>query len=379
MKPIGGFFMKKFLVLLAVIALAATTAMAAADWNFYGSARMTTFYDSTDSDFNKEFKGVDESSTDLTWKLQGNSRVGAKVKNGNLFGRFELGIGHNTVYNRLLYAEYNFDAFKLTVGQAYTPLSDLSTSGQVWGGDVCLGGFGTLWESRQPQLKVSAAGFQFALVTPVKKGGLLAADPLYKEKNILPKIEVSYGQKLDMLYYRIFGGYQTSTLQYKDGDSTDDDTLNAYLVGANAGFSFDNFQLKVAGSWAVNQTNLGQALNGDYSDLPLRLGNAYYDEDGDLKDQTTIMLAAVAKAKFTDMIALEVGIGYRNDKAEDKLDGWDDDTITTMTYYANAPITLAKGVFIVPEVGYIDFGDNLATGEDRGSNLYYGAKWQINF
>ncbi|MGD1969877.1 MAG: hypothetical protein PVI32_12975, partial [Desulfobacterales bacterium] len=39
--------MKKIILLIAAIALIASPAMAV-DWNFYGSARMATFYDSRD-------------------------------------------------------------------------------------------------------------------------------------------------------------------------------------------------------------------------------------------------------------------------------------------------------------------------------------------
>lgn len=53
-----------------------------------------------------------------------------------------------------------------------------------------------------------------------------------------------------------------------------------------------------------------------------------------------------------------------------------------MTYYVQLPITLADGVFIVPEIGNYDFGDLKVTGAadtKLGSLLYYGFKTQINF
>ena len=43
-----------------------------------------------------------------------------------------------------------------------------------------------------------------------------------------------------------------------------------------------------------------------------------------------------------------------------------------------ALITLAPGVYLLPEVGYIDYMDDRA-GADQGYKWYAGAKWQIDF
>jgi len=73
--------MKKLLVgLFAVAMVIAFTAPAMAEWNFYGSARMTTFYEIEDNSANDD-------QASLTWDKQGNSRFGAKVKaNDNIAG-----------------------------------------------------------------------------------------------------------------------------------------------------------------------------------------------------------------------------------------------------------------------------------------------------
>jgi hypothetical protein len=50
-------------------------------------------------------------------------------------------------------------------------------------------------------------------------------------------------------------------------------------------------------------------------------------------------------------------------------------------------VTLAKGVYIIPEIGYRDFGTQdidkpfyiVAPDVDLGSLFYAGAKWQIDF
>jgi hypothetical protein len=77
--------MKKFTIIIAALALVcfAVPAMAV-DWNFYGNARMATYYVSNDQ--------ANSKTTDLKWDLQGNSRVGATIKAENISGRFEFGV-----------------------------------------------------------------------------------------------------------------------------------------------------------------------------------------------------------------------------------------------------------------------------------------------
>ncbi len=82
--------MKKFTILMAAIALVCFSVPAmAVDWNFYGNARMATFYTSIDE------KDTGDKSTDLRWELQGNSRVGANVKADHIKGQFELGLSRH--------------------------------------------------------------------------------------------------------------------------------------------------------------------------------------------------------------------------------------------------------------------------------------------
>ena len=73
--------------------------------------------------------------------------------------------------------------------------------------------------------------------------------------------------------------------------------------------------------------------------------------------------------KFTvnEMIALEAGYGYIKDEIDDTED-------EGQSYYIQAPITLAPGVTVTPEVGVVD-------GMDDGDNesMYFGAGWEIAF
>ena len=84
----------------------------------------------------------------------------------------------------------------------------------------------------------------------------------------------------------------------------------------------------------------------------------------------------VAALKFTDTLRFEAGGGIRVDQVNgapgfSQKDG-------SWVGYVQAMITLAPGVYLCPEVGYIDYMDTVA-GNDQGYKWYAGAKWQIDF
>ena len=55
-----------------------------------------------------------------------------------------------------------------------------------------------------------------------------------------------------------------------------------------------------------------------------------------------------------------------------------DEKVKEWEIYGQSVILLAPGVYIIPEIGYRDFGDDV-TDSDAGSAWYAGGKWQINF
>jgi hypothetical protein len=96
-------------------------------------------------------------------------------------------------------------------------------------------------------------------------------------------------------------------------------------------------------------------------------------EDGDIEDTDGFGYLLVGAFSPNDMLTFEAGWGATN-YDNDAFDDADD----TVAYYVQARIQLAKGVWLVPEVGKIDYKEDIE-GEDEGDVTYYGAKWQINF
>jgi hypothetical protein len=85
--------------------------------------------------------------------------------------------------------------------------------------------------------------------------------------------------------------------------------------------------------------------------------------------------------KPTESLTLEAGVGYVNSERDANAANVEQEQ-DFMEYYLQAVVALAKGVYIVPEIGYRDFGDLQVTGQrdrDLGDLFYAGAKWQIDF
>jgi hypothetical protein len=375
--------MKKIILAIAALALIASPAMAV-DWNFYGSARMATFYitngdnDSEVNPYNVEgSKSIGEDDDGVQWQLQGNSRLGANVKAENVSGRVELALtSQNThdgsVSTRLLYGDWDFGAAKLRVGKAYTPTSQF-ISGQVFAADLGLLGVGTSYGRRVPGLQLMFGGFTVALLEPNQEDGDgwgtftdAGGDP----DSYLPKIEAGWGMSMDTWNFNLMGGYQYVELEETGPDEEDID-VSSWVIGGDIGFNFGPAYVKGAVSYGENWTN------ARWSDLAIVddvAAAGQFDGDDDVDDSENLQGSVVAGFKFTDTMTFEGGCGYRS--ADSDAEGFDEDE--AWNCYLQSVIGLAPGVWLIPEAGYFNFEDG-PDGEDQDEKWYLGAKWQIDF
>ena len=368
--------MKKLTILIAAVALVCFSVPAmAVDWNMYGSARMATFYDSRDFGDGTNAAGTDDKDSEMQWELQGNSRLGARVKADQVSGRIELALTSSNTHDggvdtRLIYGDWKFsDAGTLRVGKGYTPTSQF-ISGQVHNDDLGLLGVGTNYARRPGSLQLFFGGFEVALIeaSNAERGGFTGGDL----DRYLPKIEAKYGMSLDAFSFNVMGGYQLITYEDTPGvNGPEDVDVTSYIIGADVGFNFGPAYVKVAGSYGQNW---GNARWSDlvYGDVTSSTGQ--FDGDDDVDDSDNYQFAGVVGMKISDMLSVEGGAGYR--MADSDAPGFDEDE--AWSAYAQAVIALAPGVYIVPEVGYYDFMDD-AAGDDEGDQFYLGAKWQIDF
>lgn len=372
--------MKKLMV-IAVVLVFITGSAYAAEWDFYGSARVSTFY--SQIDVSPFAGGADTENYEQA--LYGNSRIGAKVKvSDELTGHFEYG-ALNGVNVRILWGEWNFGAGSLGIGQNYTPLL-FPYSNQVYSlsafnkGDHDMSTFGMLYGGRKAQIQLKIGGLQIALVEPKT---LVTINPQYwgsqpSTEVAIPQIQAKYQYDFDKGHVAIAGGY--STFDVLSGIT--DDTVNSYLVGLggrlNVGAAYFKgnvwggqntgtlADILVSGSlWST----LGNAGSGTFDGAGW--GLAQWDvTTSTLTDKDCFGALIVAGYEIRKGLYMEAGYGYVSTELDTAGTTKDDAT----TYYLQATIFLAPGVFLTPEIGKID-------GEQDGQIdiTYYGLKWQINF
>ena len=332
------------------IALAAALTMAAsaqaADWNFYGSARLSTFYSDTDT--------AGTSSKSFTQALQGNSRIGAKVSvSEDLRGRFEYGTSGGNANVRLLYGEWNFGAGSLLVGQDYTPIyTRLSSS--VYETDRGLEKYGATSALRHPMLRLKFGGLSIAAIEP----GTDALTGTSTEVSI-PKMEMAYNLTLNNIRLKAVAGYNA----YEIDDAYD---VDSYIVGLGGKGTFGPAYL--AASFYVGQ-NLGP-----YNFRVSTDNDPVLSGTDEVVDNDSFGYILVAGYKLNDMFAFEAGYGYTESELDQTGSREDDGS----QYYLQAKISLAPGVIVVPEIGFVDNGHS-NTGAQQSEITYFGAKWQINF
>jgi hypothetical protein len=371
--------MKKSLFVLTVLLLAAPGI--AADWSFYGSQRLSTFY--VNQDFGDAEVNGDHEDWGLKWNFQSNSRLGANVKADKVGGKLELALkaanggdgGDEAVTTRLAYGLWKFsENAVLKVGKDYSPVTN-GFSNQVFNDDDDMEGSGVFHGRRPAGLTLILGGFELALLTnALKDGSPATADITPAGSDLdwnLPKIETRYTLKTDTFQLIPFGGFQYFKIAKGSSTLQDDLDIYSYVLGLTVQATLGAFYLAADGAWGQNWNNANWKSGSNAASS----SSASLKSDGDdVNDATSYMLGLVLGFSATDKLKFEAGLGYRNDD----LDSPGSDNDDFRQAYLQAVLTLAPGVYIVPEIGYQDFMDD-ASGNDEGCQWYAGAKWQIDF
>lgn len=352
---------------------------------FYGSVRMTTFWYRDNNDFNP---GRDGNVTRLDHNMQGNSRIGGRMEVGDLRGHFEYGHTGNPGNNvglRTLSGEWNFGPGRLLLGQAETPTT-FFTNAQAANSDACMLGWGSRYIGRQPMIQLSMGGFKFAAVRTFQMGGANfsdwsagsanpAASPfaMNDREVTIPQLQASYTVRAQGLTANIAGAWQTyDVVDTVNFASENKKSIDSYMVALGAIYSIGPAALFGDFQFGQNMDNIQGRANGGGISRPIWDGVSMQDSD-------TFAFSLGARYRINDMIALEAAYGQSRSKVEANAVTWEN---TRKTYYLQMPITMARGVFIVPEAGVFDYGDREFTGlpdAPLGKQKYLGAKWQINF
>jgi len=358
--------MRKLLIVLAAFAFVAAytlPAMADDQWDFYGSARVLTFF-TTES---KEASGLGVEDEDFTHDLSGSARtVGAKVKAGDIGGRLELG---GTINLRLAYGTWNFGAGTLVVGHDYGPVN-FFPSGMVYG-DNSMVSYGAPYGGRHPQVKLKWAGLQVALVQPNVVSGVAGVT---ETDTSMPKIEAAYSLKAGPASLYFFGGVNSHDDVVIAGTTETATSIDSSVLGV--GFKIPFGALYVNGDvyMATNPANYGLATTASTNKgaVPNAAGTGVEDCD-------SLTYAVIVGFKISPMLKIEGGYGFSSGETE--VGGVTSEDEKTFMY-VQLPITVAKNVTLTPEFGTVDYGDLDVTGAasvEQGDMSYWGLRWKIDF
>lgn len=338
--------MKKIIVAVAALALMAGSAYAA-EWNFYGEAKIFTGWNDVDLVDTDE---GDDPKYDVQYGegLYSSSKIGANVKvSDELSGRFEYGTCNGVANIRHLYGVWDFGAGTLLVGQSDTPL-DVTYSNQFANDlDLGLGGYGDFDQGRNPELMLTFGGFSIAFIDPE-----VGTD---YDQAVIPMIAANYKMTFDMGEFQVAGGYVT-------GEVNDED-VDGFGVALGTNMNFGAFGMFATFMWAQNAAFMGIDI------ATTTLGGEAVISGSNVDDCESMGATIGVNFAVSDMLTIEAGYGYIHDELDDA-----DVTDMAQSYYLQAAITLAPGVTVTPEVGMIDQRE---TGKTE--DLYFGAVWAIAF
>jgi len=412
-----------FLVLIMIYAALPALAQDKADWAFYGSVRMWTAWESVDEDTPPQLAskgatgaffqyattrskaytigGTLHDDADLAWDIQANSRIGANVKWGNITGAFEYGASGGNPNLRLLYGAWNFGPGRLLIGQDYGSYDYRVSNVCGPGGVECNGiGLGSIYPGRAPQLKLIMGGFKFSLeatqvtatsysvtttrpITPqtsllVSNETTPPAGSTFVETDwYLPRIAASYTFNAGPGQFFIGGQYNAYKEIFNVGGVERDNTVYGWTLGAGTKLSFGPFYANATVQYGQNPNNAGSGPATLYPSVQL------YNPLTDNAENADYMSAQLILGfKVSDSITFEGGVIWQGGDGQSPQGGGFSVKQNTWAYYLQAAWSPAKNVFIIPEIGVIDY-DKLRVQDlpdlNYGKTSWLGIKWQINF
>ena len=412
MKKLTGFYVALVMIFAALPAFAQDKA----DWAFYGSVRMWTAWESVDNNTPPQLssQGTPGSffqnatskarafsigtttydDADLAWLLQGNSRIGARVKWGNVGGAFEYGSGPNL---RLLFGTWNFGPGTLLIGQDYGSYDYRVSNVCGPGGAECNGiGLGSIYPGRTPQLKLLMGGFKLSLeqtqafasfspttTTPILPTTLLlnnnqttAGTGFIETDFQLPRIAASYTFNAGPGQFFIGGQYNTYKEIYGVGGQERTNTIDAWTLGAGTKLAFGPFYANATFQYGKNPNNAGSGPATLYPSVQLYSSALDKSEDAEY-----LAAQLILGFKLNDSMAFEGGIIWQNGEVQSPTTQISFEQ-NTYAYYIQMTWSPVKNVFIVPEIGIIDYDKLKSSGSadlNYGDLTWFGIKWQINF
>lgn len=308
--------------------------------------------------------GVSDTTDDnFLYGIQGNSRIGVRLKVGNFSGQVELGAVEATLYGRSTgsnvglrqaWGAYSFgNAGALLAGKTDTPTAMGGFISDIMDTDGGLNGFGgSTTGSRRFQIQYNVAGLSIALIENDMAYGP-DVNGYTDGGETIPRLGLSYTYKNPSLLVKVAATYSAlnGTINAPVSD-TRWATVHAFGValGLKPTFMDGKMWLSVLARYGMNEELYGEAktvYNGGlmaHSSIGNHVG---VQADGTVDNVQRAAVALELGYNVNDMIAVIVGGGYQHSM----IDALTYD-VGSYAVFLQAPIKISGNFALIPQFTY---------------------------
>lgn len=308
--------------------------------------------------------GVSDTTDDnFLYGIQGNSRIGVRLKVGNFSGQVELGAVEATLYGRSTgsnvglrqaWGAYSFgNAGALLAGKTDTPTAMGGFISDIMDTDGGLNGFGgSTTGSRRFQIQYNVAGLSIALIENDMAHGPGVNDYTDGGETI-PRLGLSYTYKNPSLLVKVAATYSAlnGTINAPVSD-TRWATVHAFGValGLKPTFMDGKMWLSVLARYGMNEELYGEAKTVYNGGLMAHSSIGDYvgvQADGTVDNVQRAAVALELGYNVNDMIAVIVGGGYQHSM----IDALTYD-VGSYAVFLQAPIKISGNFALIPQFTY---------------------------
>lgn len=314
--------------------------------------------------------GVSDTTDDnFLYGIQGNSRIGVRLKVGNFSGQVELGAVEATLYGRSTgsdvsnvglrqaWGAYSFgNAGALLAGKTDTPTAMGGFISDIMDTDGGLNGFGgSTTGSRRFQIQYNVAGLSIALIENDMAYGPDVSYGYTDGGETIPRLGLSYTYKNPSLLVKVAATYSAlnGTINAPVSD-TRWATVHAFGValGLKPTFMDGKMWLSVLARYGMNEELYGEAktvYNGGlmaHSSISIR-NYVGVQADGTVDNVQRAAVALELGYNVNDMIAVIVGGGYQHSM----IDALTYD-VGSYAVFLQAPIKISGNFALIPQFTY---------------------------
>lgn len=315
--------------------------------------------------------GVSDTTDDnFLYGIQGNSRIGVRLKVGNFSGQVELGAVEATLYGRSTRDEtgnvdsvglrqawgaYSFgNAGALLAGKTDTPTAMGGFISDIMDTDGGLNGFGgSTTGSRRFQIQYNVAGLSIALIENDMAYGPGVSYGYTDGGETIPRLGLSYTYKNPSLLVKVAATYSAlnGTINAPVSD-TRWATVHAFGValGLKPTFMDGKMWLSVLARYGMNEELYGEAKTVYNGGLMAHSSISNYvgvQADGTVDNVQRAAVALELGYNVNDMIAVIVGGGYQHSM----IDALTYD-VGSYAVFLQAPIKISGNFALIPQFTY---------------------------